>query len=428
MISVNASFIFFSAIVFLGFILNGLFSKTKITNIIPLMIIGYLVGPIFGIINTGSGSIVAAVTPYFTALAISFILFDVGLRIDFNKLKKLLLISTIFTLVITLIMGVIFAILAYFIFGWSIIISLIFGFAIAGPSAIVIPTIVNMLNLSDNIKTLLIYESIASDSVTLIFPLLLFGILFTGSLTSSTIVSNVVYILVGSIDIAVVSALFWLYILKKFKSARLDYGWMLTIAMVVATYGISQQIGVSGTITIFIFGLLVANLGAIRSEANESFFSKKFGIPDTIDHIRGYQKEIVFFASTFFFVYLGTLFNITVLNYSSLLLILIAAIFCMIMVPLRYVVAPITNRIMSKEKGKHKTEKNVISFSVARGLTVAVIATLTVTYGLNIPNFVDMMFLIIFFSNLIESIGVFFIYKKESKNQKDITHVQISNT
>ncbi len=284
-----------------------------------------------------------------------------------------------------------------------------------------------MLNLSDDIKTLLIYESIASDSVTLIFPLLLFGILFTGALTSSTIISNIVYILVGSIDIAFVSALFWLYILKKFKSARLDYGWMLTIAMVVATYGIAQQINVSGTITIFIFGLLVANLGGRVSNNKESFVIKKFSIPDTIEHIRGYQKEIVFFASTFFFVYLGTLFNITALTYNNVILIIIAAIFCIIMVPLRYVLAPITNRIMSKEKGKHKLEKNVISFSVARGLTVAVIATLTISYGLNIPNFVDMMFLILFFSNIIESIGVFSIYRKESKKQKDITHVSVSN-
>ena len=45
-ISVNFLFLFIAGICFLGFIVNALFDKLRITNILPLMIIGLIVGPI----------------------------------------------------------------------------------------------------------------------------------------------------------------------------------------------------------------------------------------------------------------------------------------------------------------------------------------------------------------------------------------------
>ncbi len=426
MIGVYTSFIFFSAIVFLGFILNGLFYKTKITNIIPLMIIGFIVGPILGFINTGPGSMVSQLAPYFTAIAIAFILFDVGLRIDFNSLKKSILISSFFTILVTIVIGLMLSAAAYYIFNWGLIISIIFGFACAGPSAVVVPTIVSMLNLSDDIKTLLVYESISSDVITLIPPLLLFGLLESGSISSSAAISISIYTVLSSVDIAIISALFWLYMLKQFKTARLDYGWMLTIAMVVATYGIASQIGGSGTITIFIFGLLISVFGS-KVKEDKGLLSRKFGIPDTIEHIKGYQREIVFFASTFFFVYLGMLFNMKSLSYDNILLILTVFTFCIAIIIIRYFMTPIVNKLMTKEKRKRTLEHRVISFSIGRGLTVAVIASVAVSYNIQAPNFVNIMFLMILISNMIESAGIFILYRGEGRRQKDITNIAISN-
>ncbi len=64
MISVNLLFIFIAAVSFLGFIINALFDKFKITKIFPLILIGLLVGLVLGIVSTGPGSTIANQTQF----------------------------------------------------------------------------------------------------------------------------------------------------------------------------------------------------------------------------------------------------------------------------------------------------------------------------------------------------------------------------
>ena len=90
MINGNLAFLFFASIVFIGFILNALFSKLKIANIMPLMLIGVLIGPLLHIIGTGSGSLVSSLSSLITGVAVSFILFDVGLNMNYAELRKVL--------------------------------------------------------------------------------------------------------------------------------------------------------------------------------------------------------------------------------------------------------------------------------------------------------------------------------------------------
>ncbi len=89
MLSVNILFVFLASLVFLGFILNSLFSKIKIASIVPLMLIGLLIGPVFKFVQTTPNSIIIQLSPFITAVAVSFILFDVGLNINFFKLDLL---------------------------------------------------------------------------------------------------------------------------------------------------------------------------------------------------------------------------------------------------------------------------------------------------------------------------------------------------
>lgn len=54
MLPVGLVFIFIAGISFLGFIINALFEKVKITGILPLMVMGLLVGPVMGLISTNT--------------------------------------------------------------------------------------------------------------------------------------------------------------------------------------------------------------------------------------------------------------------------------------------------------------------------------------------------------------------------------------
>ncbi len=413
MIDVNAAFVFFAALVFFGFILNALFIKVKIANILPLMLIGLLLGPVLHVVSTSPTSVIAKLTPFITATAIAFILFRVGLNMDFGSLKRVLSRATLFTFTVTAVSGIILSIVALYIFGWNAEEAFIFGFALAGPSTLILPIVVSLTKISEDLKTTLIYEAVTSDVLTLIVPLVLFEVLTTQSVTAGFVAALVFNTIFGSIFVAAVSAFLWLYILNRFKAYSKDYGWMLTIAMVVATYGITQSIGFNGAMTVFVFGLLIANIGTMKQEVdarhNIGFVEKYFSAPDIINDIRGYQNQIVFFVSTFFFVYLGMLFTVAG---ASISLVVFALLLSILILPVRYMFIPMLKGMFSKDARAMKIERSFVAFDISRGLAPAVIATLPIVYGILIPHFTDSIFLVMLITNIIATVGVFATYRE----------------
>ncbi len=426
MISINLLFIFIAGIAFLGFIINIFSSKIRVTKTLPLMIIGLLAGPVFGVVNTGPNSTIASLSPFITSIAIAFILFDVGLNINLSKLTKVLRRATEFTLLLAIVTGIVIAAIVYPISHWSVIESLIFGFALSGPSSLIVPTLIKSISAKDELKTTLIYESVMSDSVELILPIILFEILSSASFTPISVATLILSAIAGSMVLGIVLAFVWLYLLKRFGSLSRNYGWTLTITMVIATYGIAQQLGFNGAFTIFAFSLAFANLGNISTKIerdmmnpqykpsiSEETLSKYFSFPD-ISYIKNYHREIEFFTSTFFFVYIGLLVSISTLN---AVLVAVASIIVAAIIILRYLFLPMLKRFISAEENEAKVTKSVVAFDIPRGLSPAIIATLPLTFGIAIPNFLNQIFLVIFATNLVSTIGIFLVhYKKQPKS------------
>ncbi|MDE1850184.1 MAG: cation:proton antiporter [Candidatus Micrarchaeota archaeon] len=424
MISVNLLFIFIAAVSFLGFIINALFDKFKITKIFPLILIGLLVGPVLGVVSTGPGSILESLTPFITSIAIAFILFDVGLNLNLFKLGKVFARATSFTLLLAFVTGLALSGIVYYLFGWNIIEALIFGFALAGPSSIIVPTIIKLANLSQDLKTTLLYESVVTDSIQLIIPIILFSLLLTQQITLTHIAVLVTDSIFGSILFGASLALGWLYILKKFKNYSKQFSWMLTITMVVATYGISQQVGFNGALTIFVFSLIFSNVGARKFRVSPrkgealktqyllgEIFNRLFYFEE-VKYVKNYQSEVEFFTSTFFFVYIGMLFSISGLDYN---LLGGAAIITLVCLGLRYLSIPILRPFMPKDPEPYALSKGVAAFNIPRGLSSAIVATLPLTFGFVIPGFLEEIFLIILFTNLASTIGVFWVHRSSAK-------------
>ncbi len=423
MIGVGLLFIFVAGIAFLGFIIGALFNKIKITKVLPLMLLGLLVGPILNLVNTSPGSTIANLVPVVSALAISFILFDVGLNINIFRLSKVMARATAFTFSLAIATGIVISIAAYFVFGWNIFESLIFGFALSGPSSAVVPTLLRSLKIKSELNDTLLYESVITDSLQLVVPILLLQFMLTSNLTVTYALSAFIGSVFGALALGAFLAILWLYILKTFGDYSKNYGWMLTVTMVLATYGIADQLGVSTAIAIFTFGLVFSNLGMITlkverpSEVTKTpmlrsvvniFIMQYLHLGNKIHSIKDYQKEIEFFTSTFFFVYIGLLFT---LNGLTILMVSIAIIVVLLMVLLRYIFMPLLHTYMSKDASDNRTMSKLISFNVARGLSPSIVATLPLAAGIIIPGFLNEMFLVVLFSNIATTLGIFAFYK-----------------
>ena len=412
MLEVALVFIFFAAVAFLGFIINALFYKFKISKVLPLMLIGVLVGPVFNFINVGPGSLASFLTPYIAAIAIAFILFDVGLNMEAGKLKSVFARATLFTITLETATGVGAAIFAYYIFGWTFLEAFIFGFAVAGPSSIVVPSLMSVVKAKLDLKTVLTYESVASDLLQLIVPLILIGLILSPINNFSGVAYFTFTLIFGSILLAVASALFWLYIMNRYRQQSRGYTWMLTVSMIVATYGIAEVLNLEGAITVFVFGIAFATIGGIDNIKRGSLLNanvfKKFTLLGGVKHIKNYQREIVFVTNTFFFVYVGMLLNLSGI---TPYLVLAAIAITMGMVLLRFAFSPMIKKYYDSDPASKKAESLLVYFDVARGISPIIIAVVLITDGISIPGLLTMIFLIVLFTNIVSTIGIWIAYR-----------------
>ncbi len=426
MISVGLLFMFIAGVAFLGFIIGALFNRIRVTKILPLMLIGLLIGPLLHLVNVSANSLLADLVPIVSALAISFILFDVGMNINIFRLRKVIKRATAFMLAIAVSTGIIIAAAAYFSFGWSLIEALMFGFALSGPSAVIVPTLMKSLGVNAELNDTLIYESVATDALSLVVPILLLQLMLATNVTVPGAVSLFITSVFGAILLGAVLAAIWLYLLKNFKNYSKDYRWMLTLTMVLATYGIAAQMGVNTAIAIFTFGIIFANLGMATfkvetpsditktsAQNNDllAFIMRYLHLGNDIRYIKNFQKEVEFFTSTFFFVYIGLLFSASNL---TIVMIGISILIVLMMILVRFLFLPMLGDYLPRNPSEKKITEKMISFNISRGLSPAVVATLPLAAGIIIPNFLNQIFLVILFSNVASTLGVFIFYRSRS--------------
>ena len=155
---------------FLGHALNWVFGKTKIPDLLILIMLGYLAGPVLGLVNSEQFGAVGGVI---TTIALIVILYEGGLQTRWETLKNAGLQSvllTLFSYFAAVAVGTVCAMLLGF---QNINTALIIGFAIGSTSyAIVIP-MVRFLTVSDKTKAVLSLESAFTDVLCIVLVLLM---------------------------------------------------------------------------------------------------------------------------------------------------------------------------------------------------------------------------------------------------------------
>ncbi len=422
MISPDIAFLLIAGLAFVGFVLDALFSRIRITSVLPLMLLGIALVH-FGIVPPDTVAELNLLLPYISALTIAFVLFHVGLGIRFEELARVLGRALGFTLAVQVTTGIAIGILAWQTFHWSLFISMIFGFALSGPSSITVPVLVRVARMRESLRTTLLFECVVTDLLQLLVPLIMIDLLVSGDFSGGHIGSVFLLNFAGSLVAGVAAAIFWLWVLDRIGSIARGYSWTLTITMVLATYGAADYLGLSAAITVFVFGLMIGNrrllafdplgsrtsAGSSRSRAVGALRSVLRLSPDSVDveHIQDVQREVTFFAAAFFFVYLGLLFQIS--GISSLVVIVpLAAAF--LMLALRAVWVPVLDPYLDTEPTLRRSQQGIIAFNIPRGLAAAIIATIPLSVGLVIPHFLDAMFLAILFSTVVSTAGIFVLY------------------
>ena len=373
-----------SVVIILGVLGEAFFKKTGIPDILFLMILGIIIGPVLGIIQPEA---VLEIVPYFAAVALIIIMFDGGLNLHIGKVLKtahfaIILVIVGFALSVGIVAG-----LAHYGLGWEWIDSILLGSIVGGSSSIIVFGLVQKIHISDDAKSMLSFESALTDIFAVIIAFVLFEAALSGEfsldLLGITIGKAVLVGLVLGFGVGIP----WMFVISKLKNAQHSY--MLTIGMVFLLFFLATSFGESGALTALVFGLMLGK---------KTYFSRllKVKFPeDTIDN--SLHTQVTFLVRAFFFVFVGLLASFAQLEY------VIFGVIAAIAIYIGRII--ITKSVLVR--GFSKLDKKVTSVMIPRGLAAAVLATFPLSMGLpNAEAYPQIIFFVIFTSVLITTIGL----------------------
>lgn len=360
--------VLFSLVVILGFTSSIIYDKTRIPDIIWLLLFGIFLGPIAHIYDP---ELFIRVSPLMSIIALCIILFDAGINVDLRLIisafpRSILLIALTYPLTMISI-GLFLS--YYFPSNFDLPKALLLGGMVGGTSTVTTIGIISAIEKTgvavDEAKTVLLLESVLTDPISVITCITLLKIIMLSKVSLLVIVEDLLTSFINSIIVGYVSGLIWSIILDKLKEKPLTY--IVTLAVVFLVYVASEEFGGegSGALAVFIFSLVIANFDYIVKTVG---IKRKFEVNRKV--LREFHREITFLIKSFFFTYIGLIASIS-LNY----IILGSALVIIILID-RLISASIASSILKLSQ----LDKTIIETTVASGLPALVMSQLPMIY------------------------------------------------
>ncbi len=387
-------FVLTGAIITIGFFANYFFKKTKIPDVLWLVFLGFLIGPVFKIINPKT---VAALLPLFSALALMLILFDSGSRIDIYRLVRESPHALVLTLLSFLLSFSFVSIFLLYAAGLKLVHALILSAIISGSSSAIVSPLIELLkSLRKDISLILKLESILTDPLVIIVALVLLRASSISLIDPRELFIDVLHMFSTSLVLGFAAGIFWGFIWHKFE--KFEFHYMLTLAFLFFMFVASDLSGGNGAISVFFIGLVLGNMRKIRQMLRLKHVFK--GLSKDLKQLNSY---ITFFIKTFFFTTIGMSTEIYELKpvytaFAIALVLLLARYVCVFFFSL-------LNKVDRKEK-------ILMTFLYPRGLATAVLASIV---SVRIPNtlfITQTIFGVIVFTVVISTIGILIHEKK----------------
>ena len=363
---------------------EAFFKKTGIPDVAFLMILGVIIGPVLGIIQPEA---VIQVVPYFAALALIIIMFDGGLNLDIKYVVKTAHFSSTLAIVGFILSVVIISTAAHFALEWSWLESILLGSIVGGSSSAIVFGLVRNIKISEEIKSMLSFESALTDILATIIAFILFEAVLAGHFDIMTLQETIGRAVIVGLVLGFGVGIPWMYVSTKFGNAQ--HAYMLTLGILFVLFFLATSFGESGALTALVFGLMIGN----KKHLARIF---KFKVP-MITNDNPTHNQLTFLVRSFFFVFVGLMASFGQIEYLVFgVLITVAVYFGRILISK-----------MTLTKRFSYLDRAVTKSMIPRGLAAAVLATYPITLGLpNAEAYPQIIFFIILSSVVITTIGL----------------------
>ena len=371
-------------VIILGVFGEAFFKKSGISDIAFLMVLGVVIGPIFGIIQPEA---VIEIVPYFAALALIIIMFDGGYNLHIGNVLKTAHFAVVLVILGFAVSVGIVAAFGHYGLGWEWMDSILLGAIVGGSSSIIVFGLVRKLRISDEAKSMLSFESALTDIFATIIAFILFEAILTGQFNLDLLGQTIGRAVAVGLILGFGVGIPWMFVISKLSNAQHNY--MLTLGVLFLLFFLANSFGESGALTALVFGLMLGN---------KKYFLKKLKIKlpeNTIDN--SLHSQVTFIVRAFFFVFVGLLASFGQIEY------VIFGILATVAIYIGRVIITHTALV----RGFSKLDKKVTSVMIPRGLAAAVLATIPLTMGLQHGEaYPQIIFFIIMTSVIITTVGL----------------------
>ena len=357
-----------AGIVILGILAQWVAWKFKIPAILPLILIGLLVGPISTLFTVDGSKLIEPIWNgteglfpgeslfYFVSLAISIILFEGGLTLRKDEVLNVgpVIVKLITLAVVVTFVGAGFA--AHYIFGLSFPISFLFSALIIVTGPTVITPILRNIPLKKDISAILKWEGILIDPIGALVAVLVFEFISVGEGGQSftvTALSEFAKIILFGFTFGFTFAHFLVFTIKR-KIVPHYLLNVFTLASVLGVFVLSDFFAhESGLLSVVIKGMVLGNKQ----------------LPNL--------KELLYFKESLSVLLISILFILLSANIEIEELLLVynwqaLALFATVV----FIVRPIGVFLSTRNSGLKTNEKLFISWVGPRGIVAAGIASL----------------------------------------------------
>jgi cell volume regulation protein A len=349
---------------FFAHFLSVQFRITNIPDVLILMLVGIVIGPVLGIVTAEDfgriGSLIATI-------ALVVILFEGGTSLNLDVLSKAMGTTVMLAMVSFVLTATIIASIGYFALGLSALPSILLGVTLGNTSSSVVIPMVNSLRLSDKPGTVLVLESAITDVLSIVGVFALLQFHTEGGVEPGRLIGSVIASMFFAAVIGVLGGIGWLLVLGKVRGFPNTIS--STLAYVFIVYGLTEMLHFSGAIAALALGISLTNFQKFNL----------YRIPNVDKNIvplneidLAFYSEAVFLLKTYFFVYLGISIHF------SYVLLGVTAIAMVLMV---YEMRLVLTRFVFRDPGYSLRDTAITSMMAPKGLASAVLATLPLEAG-----------------------------------------------
>jgi cell volume regulation protein A len=383
-----------AGILLLGALGEFIFARTRVPDVVWLVIAGILAGPTSGLIPSG---LLRPGIPFFGAIALTVILSSGAFRLKLTEVAAaaprgifLGLSGFLFSLIATCGFFWLSTKLGYVRpsppLAWAMV-----GAIVGGTSSVVIMPTMAMARVPSRVARLLEVESSATDALSVIVTMVLLDLVVNGSAD----ISRPFIALARQLGVGVALGVFAAGSLAPGIPSMRDkpHGYTIFLGSMLGLYGITDYFKGNGAMAVLVASLLIGNASSIVPVLFPGAQGLEFAATETT---RVMQDQMAFLIKSCFFFLIGLMFP------TDLRQIALAALGVLFLMAMRIPAVLLSTRRM----GLGRKEFWFLSAAIPRGLAAGVLATLPMQYGVpGAENLAPVIFAVIVLSVLVFAIG-----------------------